>query len=155
MGFELSAELQASGRVVVTEYAGVLGCPAEAAEELRAGVRTLLTSLDALCAAFGELGLLGPASRELAESAVERVTAEELRYLRGRSAELLTQSRPQPVQRRASMGSLAGGMPVPGRVLLSRRHDLRPARGVQTPSEVRARIAGAREAPARTARSGC
>lgn len=90
VGFELSAELQASGRVVVTGYAGVLGCPAEAAEELRAGVRTLLTSLDALCAAFGELGLLGPASRELAESAVERVTAEELRYLRGRSAELLT-----------------------------------------------------------------
>lgn len=89
VGFELSAELQASGRVVVTEYGGVLGRPADAAEELRAGVRTLMTGLDALCAAFGELGLLGPASRELAESAVERVTAEELRYLSARSAGLL------------------------------------------------------------------
>lgn len=89
VGFELSSELQASGRVVVTEYDGVLRCPGEAAEELRAGVRTLLASLDALCAAFAELGLLGESSRELVDAAVDRVTGEELRYLRAGSAELL------------------------------------------------------------------
>ena len=89
VGFELSSELQASGRVVVTEYGGVLGCPAAAGEQVRTGVRTLLAGLEELCAAFGELGLLGEATRELVDAAVERVTAEELRYLRVRSAELL------------------------------------------------------------------
>ncbi|MEY8041112.1 L-tyrosine/L-tryptophan isonitrile synthase family protein [Saccharopolyspora cebuensis] len=83
VGFELSPELEATGRVVVTDCARVSERPTEA--EVAAGVQALVGTLDRLSEGFGRTG---PGYRSV-RRAVDRVIGEELRYLAPRTAELL------------------------------------------------------------------
>jgi hypothetical protein len=100
VGFELSPELEATGRVVVTDYGGLrtLEGPNVTdtnAADVRVGVEALAGTLDALSAAFSHIAFDGgdhPEGR--VRSAVDQVTAEELRYLETHTAELLSREQP-------------------------------------------------------------
>ncbi|QUG99451.1 L-tyrosine/L-tryptophan isonitrile synthase family protein [Saccharopolyspora erythraea] len=88
-GFELSTELQLTGRAVVTDLGEVRPEPTGA--EVTAAADGLTRTLDELTAGFAAIGFAGGRHRhEAVRAAVEEVTAEELRFLRPRTAELLS-----------------------------------------------------------------
>ncbi|WP_246868956.1 L-tyrosine/L-tryptophan isonitrile synthase family protein [Saccharopolyspora sp. ASAGF58] len=93
VAFELSPELQATGRIVVTDYLRVSHEPTRA--EVAAGARALVETLDELGAGFSRLDSGRRESR--VRRAVDRVITEELRFLAPSTAELL--SGEQPLQR--------------------------------------------------------
>ncbi|MEV6229343.1 L-tyrosine/L-tryptophan isonitrile synthase family protein [Saccharopolyspora shandongensis] len=90
IAFELSPELQATGRVVVTDYLRVSHEPTRA--EVSAGARALVETLDELSAGFSRLESARRESR--VRRAIDRVIAEELRFLGPRTAELLSGEQP-------------------------------------------------------------
>ncbi|MBB5154256.1 hypothetical protein BJ970_001790 [Saccharopolyspora phatthalungensis] len=90
VAFELSPELQATGRIVLTDYLRVSHEPTRA--EVATGVRALVATLDELSAAFSQLDAGQRESR--VRRAVDRVIAEELRYLAPHTAELLSGEQP-------------------------------------------------------------
>ncbi|MDR7301945.1 L-tyrosine/L-tryptophan isonitrile synthase family protein [Haloactinomyces albus] len=113
IGFELSPELQATGRIVVTEHARVRQAGRLGAAEVREGVRALADTLDTLSAGFrsspdGSLSAGStpagstPAGRtpggDYSEAAVRagvnRVIAEELRHLEAHTADVLSGEHP-------------------------------------------------------------
>lgn len=90
VGVELSPEFQATGRIVVTEFARVRERSRITRAELRAGVEALTGTLDALVAGFSRLDFgAGAVAEQAVRAAVDRVLAEELRYLHEHTAELL------------------------------------------------------------------
>ncbi|MDA3644540.1 isocyanide synthase family protein [Saccharopolyspora indica] len=90
LAVELSPELQATGRIVVTDHDRVSWEPGRA--EVAAGVRALVGTLDRLSTGFTELG--GGRRAGQIRHAVDRVIAEELRYLDPSTAELLSGEQP-------------------------------------------------------------
>ncbi|MCI2422284.1 L-tyrosine/L-tryptophan isonitrile synthase family protein [Saccharopolyspora sp. K220] len=90
VAFELSPELQATGRIVLTDYMRVSHEPTRA--EVATGVRALVATLDELSAGFSRLEAGRRESR--VRRAVDRVIAEELRYLAPHTAELLSGEQP-------------------------------------------------------------
>ncbi|MGP4018582.1 L-tyrosine/L-tryptophan isonitrile synthase family protein [Saccharopolyspora sp. 5N708] len=90
VAFELSPELQATGRIVLTDYLRVSHEPTRA--EVATGVRALVATLDELSAGFSRLDAGRPENR--VRHAVDRVIAEELRYLAPHTAELLAGEQP-------------------------------------------------------------
>ena len=98
LGFELSPELQATGRIVITDFGGVCERPGNVRTRASAGVRALTGTLSALCAGFRRIPFEGGAySASRVDAAVDGVVAEELRYLNVDTAELL--SREPPLRR--------------------------------------------------------
>lgn len=89
--FELSPELQSTGRVVIHDHARIRE-PRQ--DEVEAGVRALLGTLDALSATFSGIRFDGeePFGGRV-RMAVDRVIAEELRHLQQHTAELLSGQR--------------------------------------------------------------
>jgi hypothetical protein len=90
VAFELSPEFQATGRIVVTDYLRVSHEPTRA--EVATGVRALVGTLDELSAGFSRLE--GGRRESRVRRAVDRVLAEELRYLAPHTAELLSGEQP-------------------------------------------------------------
>lgn len=90
LAVELSPELQATGRIVVTDQERVSWEPNRA--EVASGVRALVGTLDRLSTGFAELG--GGRRTGQIRHAVDRVIAEELRYLDPSTAELLSGEQP-------------------------------------------------------------
>ncbi|GAA4611306.1 L-tyrosine/L-tryptophan isonitrile synthase family protein [Saccharopolyspora hordei] len=87
---ELSPELQATGRIVITDQERVVWDPSRA--EVASGVRALVGTLDRLSTGFSELS--GGRRAGQVRHAVDRVIAEELRYLDPGTAELLSGEQP-------------------------------------------------------------
>ncbi|RRO13777.1 hypothetical protein EIL87_22625 [Saccharopolyspora rhizosphaerae] len=87
---ELSPELQATGRIVVTDHERITAEPSRA--EVTTGVRALVSTLERLGDGFAALR----ADRRDHEvrDAVRRVVGEELRYLAPHTAELLSGEQP-------------------------------------------------------------
>jgi hypothetical protein len=95
VGVELSPELQATGRVVITEYGDVRPVDEVNADEVRDGVEALVSGIEGLTQAFTGLDFAGVAHAEYeVRSAVDRVIAEELRYLAPHTADLLSGDHP-------------------------------------------------------------
>ncbi|GAA0508252.1 hypothetical protein GCM10011581_19810 [Saccharopolyspora subtropica] len=90
VAFELSPELQATGRIVVTDYARISHEPDQS--EVDGGVRALVSTLDRLSAGFSRLDAGRHEGR--VRGAVDRVIAEELRYLAPHTADLLSGEQP-------------------------------------------------------------
>jgi hypothetical protein len=89
IGFELSPEFQATGRVVICDYGRVRAAEAESAE-VRAGVAALVGTLDALSEGFRLIEFSGgDHGHSNMRAAVDRVMAEELRYLEEHTAAVL------------------------------------------------------------------
>lgn len=87
---ELSPELQATGRIVVTDHERITAEPSRA--EVTTGVRALVSTLERLGEGFASLRA-GDRGREVRD-AVWRVIGEELRYLAPHTAELLSGEQP-------------------------------------------------------------
>ncbi|RCW47267.1 pyoverdine/dityrosine biosynthesis protein [Halopolyspora algeriensis] len=99
IGFELSPELQATGRIVVTEHVDVRDAGRLGATDIREGVRALVRTLDMLGAGFrGSDEVPGRAvggySQGEVRAGVDRVVAEELRYLEAHTADVLSGEHP-------------------------------------------------------------
>ncbi|MER5389452.1 L-tyrosine/L-tryptophan isonitrile synthase family protein [Saccharopolyspora sp. NPDC002686] len=90
LAVELSPELQATGRMVITDQERVSWEPSRT--EVAAGVRALVGTLDRLSTGFAELD--GGRRAGQIRHAVDRVIAEELRYLDPSTAELLSGEQP-------------------------------------------------------------
>ncbi|MHA6801824.1 L-tyrosine/L-tryptophan isonitrile synthase family protein [Salinifilum ghardaiensis] len=88
IGFELSPELQATGRIVLGDYEPMSLPPHQ--PEITGGVNTLNSVVDALCTGFEACH----GQAEQVRSSAERIRNEELRYLEPRTAELLRRSEP-------------------------------------------------------------
>ncbi|GAA2821537.1 L-tyrosine/L-tryptophan isonitrile synthase family protein [Saccharopolyspora taberi] len=89
VGFELSPELQATGRIVVTDFERVLDRPSAA--DVPSGAAALVGTIDALSAGFARIRFgSGARSESRVRAAADRVIAEELRFLKPRTAELLS-----------------------------------------------------------------
>ncbi|WP_406688330.1 L-tyrosine/L-tryptophan isonitrile synthase family protein [Saccharopolyspora sp. ID03-671] len=87
---ELSPELQATGRIVVTDHERITAEPTRA--EVTTGVRALVSTLERLGEGFAALGGADRACE--VRDAVRRITGEELRYLAPHTAELLSGEQP-------------------------------------------------------------
>ncbi|MEB3372060.1 L-tyrosine/L-tryptophan isonitrile synthase family protein [Saccharopolyspora sp. S2-29] len=87
---ELSPELQATGRIVVTDHERITAEPSRA--EVTTGVRALVSTLERLGDGFAALRA-DDRAREVRD-AVRRVIGEELRYLAPHTAELLSGEQP-------------------------------------------------------------
>ena len=95
VGFELSPELESTGRIVVTDYARVCEIGEASTDEVAEGVETLVNTLDALSAAFSLLDFeTGTPPESQVRAAVDRVIAEELRYLEAHTADALSGDHP-------------------------------------------------------------
>lgn len=95
VGFELSPELQATGRVVLTDFTHIRNRDDASETELCAGIRALSGVLDALGGGFSRIPFDGgsyPESR--VRAVIDRIIAEELRYLQPDTAELLSCDQP-------------------------------------------------------------
>ncbi|KEI45671.1 L-tyrosine/L-tryptophan isonitrile synthase family protein [Saccharopolyspora rectivirgula] len=90
VGFESSTELQATGRIVITDCSGVRDRPTR--EDVSAGVYSLVNTLDRLGAAYSRTE--SGRRESLVRQAIDRVIAEELRYLAPHTAELLSGNQP-------------------------------------------------------------
>ncbi|MFC7342503.1 L-tyrosine/L-tryptophan isonitrile synthase family protein [Saccharopolyspora griseoalba] len=88
--FELSPELQATGRIVITDHDRITRGPTRT--EVTAGVRALVSTLDKLGDGYAELHPEEPGARVRDE--VRRIITEELRYLAPHTAELLSGEQP-------------------------------------------------------------
>ncbi|WP_242687612.1 MULTISPECIES: L-tyrosine/L-tryptophan isonitrile synthase family protein [unclassified Actinopolyspora] len=95
LAVELSPELQATGRVVITSAAGVCDASRVTSADVREGVRALARTLDTLAGGFEsfEFGERGARSRRT-RSAVQHVIAAELRDLEADSADVLSGQHP-------------------------------------------------------------
>ncbi len=89
--YELSCELQPTGRVVVTEQAGATDAASATAADVRAGVRALVATIDTVSEAFRDAR--NHSDHEV-RAAVDRVIAEELRDLEPHTAEVLAGEHP-------------------------------------------------------------
>lgn len=114
IGFELSPELQATGRIVVTGHARVHASGRVGAEDVRRGVQALAGTLDVLSAGFGGIDFdgahppdgdppdgdrtnsrsQGSYSQAEVRAGVDRVIAEELRHLDPHTADVLSGEHP-------------------------------------------------------------
>lgn len=88
--FELSPELQATGRIVITDHDRITRGPTRC--EVTTGVRALVSTLDKLGDGFAELRPEDGRTRVRDE--VRRVVTEELRYLAPHTADLLSGEQP-------------------------------------------------------------
>lgn len=89
--YELTCELQPTGRVVVTDLAGAADTSALSESDVRSGVRALVDTLDALSDAFRATG---EHPEHEVRAAVDRVIAEELRDLEPHTADVLAGDHP-------------------------------------------------------------
>ncbi|TWF94556.1 pyoverdine/dityrosine biosynthesis protein [Saccharopolyspora dendranthemae] len=87
---ELSPELQATGRIVVTDHERIVAAPSRS--EVTTGVRALVSTLERLGEGFA--ALRADDHRREVRDAVWRVIAEELRYLAPHTADLLSGEQP-------------------------------------------------------------